>query len=234
MKVLALDTSTNLGGVSVVDGHSLLAERSWRREGSHGELLTPAIESALEEARLRPLDLEALAVGIGPGSFTGVRVAINAARSLSYALGLKIFAFDTTEILVSQVPAHEGSQVAILQNAYGNRVFASTFVATSGVWTRVLKLDAYFPEELSAKINGSALALGDGFQAYEATFGSDFINRLRRDPALIDEPQATWLSRLAVDNPDGRQPLVWNALQALYIRASGAEEKLREDRASKA
>ena len=79
MLLLAFDTSTSQGGVAVFQDSHLKARHVWSREGSHGELLTPAIEKALNEAGVQAYQLDAVAIGRGPGSFTGARIAVNAA-----------------------------------------------------------------------------------------------------------------------------------------------------------
>ena len=98
MKILAFDTSTAQGAVAVLEGERVLIERTWRREKSHSELLTAEIESTLIDAATEMSSVDAFAVGQGPGSFTGIRVAINAARALAYALQKPVYVFKTSEI----------------------------------------------------------------------------------------------------------------------------------------
>ena len=103
MFTLALDTSTSQGGVAVLEGERVLSRIVWSREKSHSEFLTPNIETCLRDAGLEVRALDRIAVGRGPGSFTGIRVAINAARALAYALSKPVFTFDTMEILAAGV-----------------------------------------------------------------------------------------------------------------------------------
>jgi tRNA threonylcarbamoyladenosine biosynthesis protein TsaB len=123
MLLLAFDTSTSKGGVAIAEDDKILSSLTWEREGSHAELLTPAIETCLSQAGRSLKEIEALAIGNGPGSFTGVRIAVNAARTLGYSLGKSIFVFDTSELIAENCKSR-GLPLAVVINAPHNFVFA--------------------------------------------------------------------------------------------------------------
>ena len=226
MLTLAFDTSSAKGSVAVFDGDRALFFREWERATTHGELLTPAIEDVLNEARIQPKDLKLLAVGCGPGSFTGARIAVNAARSLAYALAIPAHSFDTAEILASQEGLPASKPILVIVNAQKNLVYASTFSRPAPKGARTLPLTAMSLEELDARVPDTHLCLGDGFNEYRDLFSQDLRRRLERNPAFSDEPSAIAIGRLAWSVRDTRPPLDWKALQPLYVRASGAEEKI--------
>ena len=230
MLTLAFDTSTNKGSVAVLRDADVLARKSWNRESSHGELLTPALQSCLDSGNVNARDVDAFAIGHGPGSFTGVRVAVNAARAFAYCLSKPVYAFDTSEILVNAVSARI-EPVLILINAHKSLVFASSFEWKSNAWQRLLPLRAYKIEELTSAVTKPHLCLGDAFDEYSSLMDAKLKANLIRDRSLSDEPAAEVVGALAVASFEGRSnhpPLVWNEVQALYIRASGAEENVRE------
>ncbi|MES2965719.1 MAG: tRNA (adenosine(37)-N6)-threonylcarbamoyltransferase complex dimerization subunit type 1 TsaB [Bdellovibrionota bacterium] len=222
MIVLALDTSTARGGVAVFERDRVLSSRSWDRKGSHSEFLTAEIESCLKDAGRTVRDLERLALGNGPGSFTGIRVAVNAARSLAYALTIPIAVFDTTEILSAAV-ARRDLPVVTLVNAQKNAVFAATFVDGS----RTSGPTMVEAGGLDSLLTTPHLCVGDGYVALFPALTPTLIAKLVRDPAQSDFPSAETLGRIAWESRDTRPPLVWKDAQALYIRASGAEENLK-------
>jgi N6-L-threonylcarbamoyladenine synthase/tRNA threonylcarbamoyladenosine biosynthesis protein TsaB len=226
MLTLAFDTSSSLGSVAVFDGDKTLHSREWERATTHGELLTPAIEDCLAHSGIVPKDLKRIAVGCGPGSFTGARIAINAARSLAYALQIPALSFDTAEILASQERLPVGKPVLAIINAQKNLVYASSFASPAPKGARVLPLTATTLEDLARHILEPHICVGDGFKEYEALFAPDFSPKLLRESSLSDEPTALAIGRLAWMVRAERQPLDWKALQPLYIRASGAEEKI--------
>ncbi|MCM2280213.1 MAG: tRNA (adenosine(37)-N6)-threonylcarbamoyltransferase complex dimerization subunit type 1 TsaB [Bdellovibrionaceae bacterium] len=226
MNVLAFDTSTNQGGVAILNDRGVLAKRVWTREKSHSEMLTAEIEACLHAARLELHDITRLAVGQGPGSFTGIRIAINAARTLAYARSLPIFAFDTTEILAGSISLPSPLPVLTMVNAHKNLIYVSRFTSEAGRWSRTLGPDALTSDEVNRIVQVPHLCLGDAYIEFESTFPAGLKSQLVRDTSFSDFPCPEVLGRMALAS--AAKPLVWNELQALYIRASEAEEKLQE------
>lgn len=225
MIVLAFDTSTNQGGVAVLKDRDVLARRVWAREKSHSETLTATIEDTLRDAGIGLSDVERLAVGRGPGSFTGIRVAINAARALAYARALPIHAFDTTEILAASVPVLT-SPLLVAVNAHKNLLYVSRFAPRAGRWSRERGPEALTIGELEESVVIAHVCVGDGYDEFASVLPPGLKARLSRDSRLSDAPDPVALGRLAFESRGA--PLVWNELQALYIRSSEAEEQLRE------
>src|SRR4051812_31966135 len=95
---LAFTTSTNRGSVALTDG-ARVWKKQWTRSGQHSEILTPSIKKILTSAKIKPRDLEAIAVDKGPGSFTGCRLAVNVARTMAYTLGIPIFTESSLTII---------------------------------------------------------------------------------------------------------------------------------------
>lgn len=89
-KLVALDTSTELGSIALVhDGRVVLA-REARVSNAHGESLMVLVDATCKEAGFRPRDIDVWACGIGPGSFTGVRVAVSTVKGIAFATGAKV------------------------------------------------------------------------------------------------------------------------------------------------
>ena len=220
MRLLAFDTSTAQGSVAVFEGERILSERTWRRAQSHSEFLTAEIEDALKEAQLTPAQLDALAVGQGPGSFTGIRVAINAARALGYALQKPVYVRDTSAILVE--PIRRDEPVMTLINAQKNSFFVSVF--HNGERLRPIEFKTI--DEVQALLNGPHLCVGDGCELIQPDLSPAAKLNFIRDSSISDYGLATSLGRLTISQQVQHPSLVWNQVQPLYIRASGAEEKL--------
>jgi tRNA threonylcarbamoyl adenosine modification protein YeaZ len=103
MLLLAFDTSSPAVTVAVHDGVRVVGQAHGEGARSHGELLAPAISSALAEAGVRPDELTDVAVGVGPGPFTGLRVGVVTALTLSATLGLRAHGVCSLDALASQV-----------------------------------------------------------------------------------------------------------------------------------
>src|SRR5262245_48217371 len=87
MRTLGIETSGGRGGVALLNGPRILGARLFEKGMVHGREIAPATRELLEEAGLAPADLELLACDIGPGSYTGLRVGLAAAKGLALALG---------------------------------------------------------------------------------------------------------------------------------------------------
>ena len=229
MLLLAFDTSSVQGSVAIVRDGVELASREWQREKSHSELLTGTIEEVMSEGGLSLRDLDGFAVGLGPGSFTGIRVAVTSAKALAYALGKPVFGFDDCVILAESAPSTSES-LLVLITAHRNLVYTATFgPADAGSRERLSPTVAIEAGEAESMIAGPAswLCVGSGWSARQADLPPALISLVRRDPLARDFPQAVAIARLAEIQKNGASTFDWNAAQPLYIRASEPEEKRR-------
>jgi tRNA threonylcarbamoyladenosine biosynthesis protein TsaB len=97
--LLALDTSTSTAGVALYDGARVLSETTWLAGREHSSRLLIEVQAALERVSRRPADLTGLVVARGPGSFTGVRVAVSVAKGLAFGLGLPLWGVSSLDAL---------------------------------------------------------------------------------------------------------------------------------------
>lgn len=97
--LLALDTSSAMMTMAVVVGDEVIGERQVHAERSHSVLLLPEIDELVRAAGLRPRDVRAVAVGCGPGSYTGVRIGVTMAKTFAWALGLPVYGVSSLEAL---------------------------------------------------------------------------------------------------------------------------------------
>lgn len=105
MPVLALETATLVSGVALATESALLAEWKLETTKTHSELLLPHIEMLLQAAQVEKQQLQAVAVSLGPGSFTGLRIGLATAKALAYALGIPLIGVPTLEALAYNCPA---------------------------------------------------------------------------------------------------------------------------------
>lgn len=98
-RLLAFDTSTSSLAVAVMENGILLAERNIHAERNHSAYLVTAIDEALSAAGITKRELDAIAVGVGPGSYTGIRIAVTTAKTMAWALKLPVFGVSSLEAL---------------------------------------------------------------------------------------------------------------------------------------
>src|SRR5512141_2914242 len=99
MTLLALDTSTDWASVALYDGREVLAEETWRAQRRHADELFPTIERLLATTRTRLAEVTRVAVATGPGSFTGLRIAIAAAEGIARGAGASLVGISTLDVL---------------------------------------------------------------------------------------------------------------------------------------
>ncbi|WP_169976254.1 tRNA (adenosine(37)-N6)-threonylcarbamoyltransferase complex dimerization subunit type 1 TsaB [Tautonia rosea] len=222
MNLLALDTSTLHSAVALGldDGECLIVQPE--PGPKHGRLLVPAIRDLLDRAGLRPHDLDAVAVAIGPGSFTGLRVGVTAAKTLAFAIGCPIVPVSTLEILACNAPI-EALQVVPAIDAQRGDLFSASFrrnapgdpllrestdrIMPADTWAADLPTGAYV---LCPTPDRIAAAIPD-----HATIGPPELAR-PHGRVLLD------LAARALADGDLANP--WT-LEPRYLRRSAAEDK---------
>lgn len=99
MPILAIDTATMVSSVAVADEKKLLGELTVQTRLTHSETLLPHIQQVLKMVGVGKNQLKAVAVSLGPGSFTGLRIGLGAAKAIAYGLNIPIIGVPTTEAL---------------------------------------------------------------------------------------------------------------------------------------
>lgn len=127
MRVLGLETSGDAVSVALADAGGVQAELLFRHGMELSRSLQPRLEEVLRVAGLTVRDVEGVAVSIGPGSFTGLRIGVTAAKSLAWALGVPVAGVPTLQALAAEHPAPPRALVCALQSASATDVFAALF-----------------------------------------------------------------------------------------------------------
>ncbi len=159
MIYLALETSTRNCSVAVFKGEELLAlVEAHSDQYIHSEKLHLFIEEALEKANLKAADLEAVAVGSGPGSYTGLRIGVASAKALAYALKVPLYSAKGTELLVAGLREEfEIEPEAVLQpmiDARRMEVYTASYYQEKEHWTEVTAkiIDANSFQEIDSEL----------------------------------------------------------------------------------
>jgi tRNA threonylcarbamoyladenosine biosynthesis protein TsaB len=164
MRVLAVDTSTLAGGVALLEGERTVAEYILDVRLTHSERLMPAIDRVMHDARWGPRDLTGLAVAIGPGSFTGLRIGISAIKGLALALSLPIAAVPTLDALAASYPG-SALPVCAVVTARRDEVYASLYRWDGNAMRREWDYLALSPAELAERLRVPVVVIGEGASA---------------------------------------------------------------------
>lgn len=210
--LLAIDTATRVISLALHDGERIVAESSWETANHHTVELAPAVQAMLTRAGLESRQLTAIAVALGPGSFTGLRIGLGFAKGLATSLNLPLLGIPTLHILTAAQPSQAERLMAVLQAGRG-RVCAQAFHWEDGGWTAdgdpiIQSWDALLesqaeagPLVISGEIDaGGAKTLAEAQQAGQPVTIAPAADRLRRAGFLADLAWAR-LRRDDVDDP---------------------------------
>ena len=230
---LAVDTSSPQGSLVLWkqgpcdSGGQLLCSKEWIKKRSHSEVITSAAEELLHQNNLKWKDLSALVTGVGPGSFTGVRVAINFVRSLGYALNIPIFTVNSLKLLA--IPhITQKTPVLCMVNAYKNLIYSASYrMSDENFIVEEMSPSAISAIQLEEKIKTPHLVVGDGWSLFQPQFSDLWLKFIKYDSQLEIYPHAKNILDLPPDDLDINSPKDWKNINPLYIRDSEAEEKLR-------
>ena len=164
MKILAFETSAKAASVAITDNGKLLGE-SYQNTGlTHSQTLMVMAEDLLKACNLSVKDVQAVAVAAGPGSFTGVRIGVAAAKGFAWGGELPCYGVSTLEAMALNLGVWEGFVVPAM-DARRNQVYTAIFRAEKGVLTRVEEDMAISLAELGEKIKNfvqPVFLVGDG------------------------------------------------------------------------
>ena len=133
--LLAIDTATETLSIALHDGDALAAEITLHAGRQHGALLAPLIKRTMKQAELSPDDLSALAVCVGPGSYTGTRIGVALAKGMAAPRDLPLAPVTTLEtVLKAQAPRQDDLPLVATVSAGRNRVIWAEYGCETGVW----------------------------------------------------------------------------------------------------
>ncbi|HJU08537.1 MAG TPA: tRNA (adenosine(37)-N6)-threonylcarbamoyltransferase complex dimerization subunit type 1 TsaB [Rhodanobacteraceae bacterium] len=216
MNLLAIETSTEYCSVALLHDDALI-ERSELAPRRHAELVLPMAESLLGEAGLKRTQLDGIAVGRGPGAFTGVRLAISVAQGLAFALDLPVVAVSSLAALAMQAPRNDAATLAVIDARMGE-VYAGAFVFDSDGLVRPLDEERVMrAEDLSLPDRQTWNVIGSGWDAYREALRA----RLPSPPVWTRGdafPQARDVARLALPQFESGNVVTPERALPVYLR----------------
>lgn len=140
MKILAIETTERIGTVAAMCDDALVCRRELDHTQRSAQSLAPGIKALWDEAGWQPRDVDLVAVAIGPGSFTGLRIGITTAKTLAFCLAAEVLGIDTLETIAAAAPA-DVERLTVVIDAQRNEVVMQSFRRDADGWM-VPTLDA--------------------------------------------------------------------------------------------
>jgi tRNA threonylcarbamoyladenosine biosynthesis protein TsaB len=217
MRVLAIDTALEACAAAVLDteSSSRARSRSLPMARGHAEALMPLIATVMSEARTEFAELDRIVVTVGPGSFTGLRVGVAAARGIALAAGKPVVGLTTLAALaVPVIDADDTKAILAVIDARHDHVYMQLF--GPGGRTLVAPRVAHLRDAVRAAMASPTRIVGNGAKLVEAVWPEN-----ERRPPLVSEvkaPDIVWVARLgAAADPDPA------SVKPLYLRAADAK-----------
>ena len=215
MRVLAVETSTLAGGVALLDDDVLLGQYVLDVRVTHSERLMVAVDRLLGDAGFTAGSLSGLAVAVGPGSFTGLRVGLSAIKGLALALGIPVAAVPTLDAMAASLP-FAALPVCPVLDARKGEVYASLYRWDGVAMRREWEYQALAPETLAARLGEPVIVLGDGAPAIRSPHA-------RLAPPSHRAPSPVWVALLGAERLLAGDTVAAADLVPIYLRPSQAE-----------
>jgi tRNA threonylcarbamoyladenosine biosynthesis protein TsaB len=222
LRILALETSTLDASVAVLEDECVLGQVALDRTQRTTQSFAPAIAQQLHGVGWRPQDVQLVAVTIGPGSFTGLRVGVTAAKAWAYAVGADVLGLPTLQVIARQAPVQAAGVSAVL-DAQRQQLFVADFLRRDDQLTETGEPRIVDAAEWLASLSPGTAVTGPGLARLHDRIPAD----VQIVAASYWTPQAATVGQLAyLQYQSGNRQDLWT-LNPVYYRSSAAEERWR-------
>lgn len=221
-KILALDTSSPTGSIALIDGTTLTADRVLNVRATHSERLLEGVAELLDAVGWSLPEVDAFAVTVGPGSFTGLRVGMASVVGMAHPLEKPVIPLSTLEVLACGF-SFARLPVATLIDARKQEVYAALFDCSGMVPVRLAADQVIPPAAFCTQIPAEALLAGDGLLAYPSLFEKS--GWTRADGAL-NQVRVSCAIPLIRQRIDAGLAVSASRMVPVYLRPSEAEVHL--------
>ena len=216
MRILAIDTSTEICAVALGDGLAW-DERSVVAGHRHSELLLPMIRGLLDDHDTALAQLDGLAFGAGPGAFTGLRIACGVAQGLALGAGLPLIGVSTLEALAETArQRHAATEVIAALDARAQEVYVAAYRHDGVRWHEVVAPAVVAPLAVTLPDGVGWTGVGSGFAAYPALRERCLPALASWEPALF--PTATAIGTLALPRLAAGEGVAARDAAPIYLR----------------
>ena len=249
MKIFALDTSSKVATIGILEDDKVLLENTLNDKKTHSENLMPMIEAAFHSVNLTPGDMDVFGVTLGPGAFTGLRIGISTIKGMAEALGKPVVGLSSLEVLAGGIPPTDRIICPIL-DAQRNQVYAGLYqyqsdphsnkdnqesqdnrdkqdrVDNEPIMTRIRDTEVIKIEDLlevAAQLKEKILFVGDGVNLHEKTLREGLGARYEKSFFAHRIPRASVVGALTRRKHLEGKSYGAEQLKPVYLRKSQAE-----------
>ena len=227
MKILAFDSSAVSASVALVEDGKLLAESFLNVGLTHSATLMPMTQQLLQASNCKLEDVDALAVSAGPGSFTGLRIAVSCVKGIAAALNKKCVAVSTLEAMAYNLPPIGEFTICAVMDARCKQFYNALFKVQNGEITRLCDDRAIMVDKLGEElknISGDIVLVGDGSSLAFSMLADN--NNVKLPPDNLRFQKASSVAAAAIKKYNNNETVSAAALMPSYLRLSQAEREL--------
>ncbi|MDH3883801.1 MAG: tRNA (adenosine(37)-N6)-threonylcarbamoyltransferase complex dimerization subunit type 1 TsaB [Desulfobacterales bacterium] len=222
MKILAVDTATKSCSVAIIEAGSLSAELTTLRDQTHSKHLMELIHRGLGMAGISAAELDGLAVTIGPGSFTGLRIGVSTIKGLAHALDKPVVGISSLDALAWQC-ADRSYLICALLDARKGEVYSATYRYSDDTLTPKSPENASAPGAALQKIKEPCVFIGSGAQLYRRNISTVLGDLAHFAPKSQNIIRASSVAFLSMQRFETLDTVAVAELVPHYIRKSDAE-----------
>ncbi len=222
MKVLGIDTSGYANAVGVIDGDRILADFIFEARTDSLEKIVANIDLALKEAGLILEDIEGFGVGLGPGSWTGIRVGVTVAKVLAYSTGQPVSGVSTLEVLAYNARNMSALICPIIDAGTRDTVYAAFYIARNGTVNRTGEYYVGDIHGLSEMVKEPTVFIGSEAKIYSELIGRELGAAGIGIAAIEDVPRGAAVALLARARLERGENDDVLSLTPLYLKESTA------------
>lgn len=225
MKVLGIDTATEVLGVALTENKELVIESRSNIRRAHAEKLILTIEKILNEVKLKPKDLDGIAVSTGPGSFTGLRIGLAAVKGLAFAAGIPVVSVPTLDALVLQTYFYP-YQIRPLIKAQGDEAYSAVYRFDRGRLKRQSDYHTIDVKNIAELIKEKTLFLNVGMKSLESFIPDQKKNLIEIAPPEFCKASGFAVARIGYDKLVNNDIADLNQLEPFYLKNFKAIKKI--------
>ena len=176
MKILGIDTSSKFLSIAVSEDKNIIKEESYLLDRQHSSQLVPKIKELIEKSRLSIKKIDGFVIGIGPGSFTGLRIGVSTVKGFGIALGKPCIGVASIDAIACNAAAASGNEIVPVIDAKRGQVYAAIYRKKANQIIRISEYLLLPIDKLMKKVKRDSVFLGDGVSLYRDKI-ANYINQ---------------------------------------------------------
>ncbi|MFA5059656.1 MAG: tRNA (adenosine(37)-N6)-threonylcarbamoyltransferase complex dimerization subunit type 1 TsaB [Candidatus Omnitrophota bacterium] len=223
MNILSLETSTKNFSIAVLKDQKIIFERNMKLKDVLSSSILPAIIQVLTKSKMSLARLDGFAVGLGPGSFTSLRVGLSTVKGLAFATKKPIAGISSLDILAMNVPEKYTQQICTLCDAKRNLFYCCFYEKQNGLLKRKTDYLLLDRESIQQKINKRTVLLGDGVKIWQEEPEAGDRDNFQYLDEKYWHPKASHLAYLAAERFKKKKYDLASKIVPIYLYADDCQ-----------